>query len=246
MNKYLLGGAVAAILAGGTALAATTETPTTGTLAKPAQTARHVRAAQTVTRAEVQARMAAAFAKLDTNHDGFISKDELSTIEAQRQQKAQQRAQAFDPSKIFDRMDANHDGKITVAEVNALRAKRAQAKGAQAAPAQSTGFKGLMAVADTNKDGVLTRAEFETMGQQLKGRMEKASVARGGMATRMFDMEDTNKDGKVTLAEMQQAALGRFDRVDLNHDGTITPQERQQAAQMFKAQRQAKTPAAKH
>lgn len=245
MNKFFVGGAVAALLAGGTAIAATTETPTTGTLAKPAPANRHARAAQSVTRAEVQSRMAAAFAKLDANHDGFISKDELGTIEAQREQKAQQRAQAFDPSKIFDRLDTNHDGKITVAEVNAMRAKRAQTKTGQAAPAPATGFKGLMAVADTNKDGVLTRAEFETMGQQLKGRMEKASIARGGMATRMFDMEDTNKDGKVTLAEMQQAALARFDRVDLNHDGTITPQERQQAAQMFKAQRQAKAPAAK-
>jgi Ca2+-binding EF-hand superfamily protein len=61
-------------------------------------------------------------------------------------------------------------------------------------------------------------------------------MARGGMATHMFDMADVNKDGKVSLAEMQQAALAHFDRADLNHDGTLTPDERKQARQQLKAQ----------
>jgi len=76
--------------------------------------------------------------------------------------------------------------------------------------------------------------------------MEHASVARGGMATRMFDKSDSNKDGRVTLAEMQQAALAQFDRADLNHDGTITPQERQQERQLMKSQRQPAPAPAKH
>ena len=236
MNKFLLGGAAAALLAGGSAVGATTKTPTTAPVAKTAP-ARQARAAQPVTRAAAQARIAMAFAKLDANHDGYISKDELNGIEAQREQRVQERAQKFDPSKAFDRLDTNHDGKITVAEVNALRAQRVAAKGGKATPV--TGFKGLMAAADTNHDGVLTKAEFDAMGAQLKTRMQQASVGRASMATRMFDMEDTNKDGRVSLAEMQQAALARFDRVDLNHDGTITPQERQQARAAMKAQRQA-------
>jgi len=244
MKKLLVGGAAAAaILVGGVAAAATTETPQT---AKVAPSARPTRAAQPVTRATVQARVAAIFAKLDTNHDGFVTKDEINTLEAQREQKAQERAQRFDPSKVFDRLDANHDGKVTAAEVDAARSQRAQSKNGQPAKAQATGFTGLFAKADTNKDNVLSRAEFDAMGQELKARMERASVARGETAVRMFDLEDSNKDGRVTLAEMQQAALAQFDRVDLNHDGTITPQERQQARQLFKAQRQSKPAPAKH
>ena len=242
MRSMLTGGAAAAaIFVAGVAFAGQSAPAT-----QAARAARHARFAQPSTRAKVEARTAAMFARLDTNHDGFIARDELNAVEAHREQKAQMRAQRFDPSKVFDRLDANHDGKITAAEVDAARSQRAQSKNGQPAKAQATGFTGLFAKADTNKDNVLTRAEFDAMGQQLKARMEHASVARGGTAVRMFDMEDSNKDGRVTLAEMQQAALARFDRVDLNHDGTITPQERQQARQLFKAQRQSKPAPAKH
>jgi Ca2+-binding EF-hand superfamily protein len=246
MNKFLLGGAAAVLFAGGAALAATAETPTTAPAAKPVQAPRHARTAQPMTRAEVQSRVATIFAKLDTNHDGYITKDELNAIEANREQKVEQRAERFDPSKVFDRLDTTHDGKITVAEADAARSQRAQAKGGQAAQAHATAFQGLFARADANKDNVLTRAEFDAMGAQLKARMEHASVARGGMATRMFDKSDSNKDGRVTLAEMQQAALAQFDRADLNHDGTITPQERQQERQLMKSQRQPAPAPAKH
>ena len=112
-----------------------------------------------------------------------------------------------------------------------------QAKGGKPAEAHATAFGGLFARADTNKDGVITRAEFDTLGQQMKARVERAGMSRGGMESRMFDTSDTNKDGRITLAEMQQAALARFDRFDLNHDGTISPQERQQAHQLFKGQK---------
>ena len=247
MNKFLIGGAAAAaILVGGVAVAATTGTAEAARTAQPARSMRHGRTPQPVTRAAVQARVAAVFAHLDTNHDGFITSDEVNAVEAQREQKVEQRAARFDPSKAFDHLDANHDGKITVAEVNAARTQRAQASGGQPAKAQAVGFSGLFAKADANKDNVLTRAEFDAMGQQLKARMEHASVARGGMATRMFNTADANKDGRVTLAEMQQAALAQFDRVDINRDGTITPQERQQARQLFKSQRQSNPVPAKH
>jgi Ca2+-binding EF-hand superfamily protein len=235
MKSLLIrGAAAAAILVGGAALA-TTEAPAAKTT-QPAKTARAPRVPQPVTRAEVQARIAKTFARLNTNHDGFITKDELSAIDAQREQKIEQRAQKFDPSKAFARLDANHDGKITTAEAQAARS---QAKGAQ--PAQPpAAFTGALARADSNKDNVITRAEFDTLGQQIKARMEKAAVATGGMADRFIAKLDTNKDGKVSLAEMQQSALAQFDRLDLNHDGTITPQERQQARQAFNAARKTK------
>jgi Ca2+-binding EF-hand superfamily protein len=240
MRSMLTGGAAAAaIFVGGAALAAQ---PVPAT--QPARAARHARFMAPATRAEMQARTAAMFARLDTNHDGFVTKDELNGVEARREQKAEARAQRFDPSKLFDRLDTNHDGKITPDEMTARRARHAQTMTAGVSHPRTAAFHGLFARADTNKDDVLTRPEFDAMGQQLKARMEHASVARGGMAVRMFDQSDVNKDGRVSLAEMQQAALARFDRMDLNHDGTITPDERQQARQLFRATRKSRPAAA--
>lgn len=236
MNKLLLAGAAAAVLAGGAALAQTASTT-------PAQPTKHPRVMKNETRADVQAGVAKMFAKLDTNHDGFVDKDEIAAVQAKRQQRMEQRAQRFDPSKIFARLDLNHDGKITSAEAETARNQRIQAKGGQPAKAHAAGFTGLFARADTNKDGVITQAEFDAMGQQIHARMEHAAMSRGP-AGRMLDAADTNKDGKVSLAEEQQLALSHFDRMDLNHDGTVTPEERQQVRKQFRAQHRAAQPKA--
>jgi len=235
MKKFLIGGAVAAaVLFGGAGVAATTQAVQS---APTAARGHNARMAKPATRADMQSQVAAAFAKLDANHDGFVSKQELDARRDLREQRIEQRVQRFDPSKTFDRMDANHDGKITTAEAEAARAQRSQGKASKPATAKATAVSGLFARADTNKDGAITRDEFNVVGQQMKARFEHAGTRGAERGARMFDAEDANKDGKVSLAEMQQAALSRFDRVDLNHDGTITPQERQQLRQTLKAQR---------
>lgn len=226
MKKFLIGGAVAAsILACGAAAAATVQT------AKAAPAAAQPRAAKTATRADVQSRVASMFAKLDANHDGFIAKDELNAVEARREQRIEKRADRFDPAKVFAKIDLNKDGKITTAEAETARSQHAKGKPGQPAEAHAAAFGGLFAKADANKDNVITRAEFDTMGQQVKARIEHGATAREGMAERMLAKSDTNKDGKISLAEMQQSALSRFDRMDLNHDGKLNPQERQQLRQ---------------
>jgi Ca2+-binding EF-hand superfamily protein len=230
MNKILIGGAAAAaILAGNSAVAATVQ------IAKAAP-AKQVRAAKTETRADVQSRVASAFARLDVNHDGFIAKDELTAVESKREQRFEKRAERFDPAKMFATIDLNKDGKITTAEAEAARSQHAKGQPGQPTHAHAAAFGGLFAKADANKDNVITRAEFDTLGQQLKARMEHAGTAGDARAERMFAKSDANKDGKVSLAEMQQSALGRFDRMDANHDGTVNPQERQQMRQSKKAQ----------
>lgn len=233
MNKILVFGSAAAAIFVCSGVAAQAAPAQEAGPAAPGPAHQHNM--QPVTRAEVEARVARSFAKLDTNHDGFITKDEVRALDAKREAKMEERAQRFDPSKIFDRLDLNHDGQITVAEAEAARSQHAASTG-KPVKAQATAFGGLFARADTNKDGVITRAEFDAMGQEMKARMEKAGMARGSMAERMFDTADTNKDGRLSLAELQQAALARFDRLDLNHDGTISPEERQQARQLIKAQ----------
>lgn len=238
MKKLLLGGAAAvAFLAGGAAFAGTAQASRTVGQTPEAHQGHPRPVMQAATRSEVQSHVATIFAKLDANHDGFITKAELSARDAQREQRAEQRAARFDPSKIFGRLDTNRDGKITQAEAEAARSQHMQAKGGKPAEAHATAFGGLFARADTNKDGIITRAEFDTLGQQMKARMEHAGMARGGMESRMFDASDANKDGRISLVEMQKAALARFDRFDLNHDGTISPEERQQAHQLFRDQK---------
>jgi len=233
MKKFLIGGVAAAALVIGSAALADTAQP-----AKAGAKGHDAHAMKAATRAEVQAHVATAFAKLDANHDGFVTADEMNARVERREQRAEQRAARFDPSKVFDRMDADRDGKITGTEAEAARNHYVQAKDGKSAQAHATAIGGLFARADTNKDGVVSRAEFDTIGKQMKDRMAQAGMKRGGMAGRLFAASDTNKDSRVSLAEMQQAALARFDRGDLNHDGKITPEERQQKRQQRKAQRQ--------
>lgn len=227
MMKFLIGGAAAAaVLAIAPAMAQT---------APPAPVVAHPPHMKAETRADVQARAAKMFARLDTNRDGFVTKAEVDAMQAERTQKIEQRAQRFDPTKIFDRLDLNHDGQVTQAEAEAARNARMQAKAGQPTQAHAAAFGGLFKRADANKDGVITRAEFDAAANQMHARMEQAGLHRG-FAGRMFDAADANKDGRLSLVEVQQMALQHFDRADLNHDGTLTPQERKQNRAQMHAQ----------
>ena len=225
MTRYFLIGAAAAAIAGtGAALAQTapTQTPHRGHMMK------------TETRADVQARIAQYFAKVDANHDGFVTKAEADAAMAQRQakfqQRAEKRAERFDPAAIFSRLDANHDGQVTKAEADAAHQARMAQRDARG--------DHMFDRADANHDGVITKAEFDAAAGRMHARMEHAGL-HGGFAGRMFETADVNKDGKLSLAEAQQAALQHFDRADLNHDGKLTPEERRQAHEAFRAQHKA-------
>jgi Ca2+-binding EF-hand superfamily protein len=230
MTKFLICGVAAAALAGTGAAVAQT--------APQAPSAQRQHMMKTEMRTDVAGHVQRMFARLDANHDGFITKAEIDAVQSLRAEKVEQRAQRFDPAKVFARIDANHDGKITPAEAEAAHNQRVVAKGGAPAQAHATAFGGLFARADANKDGVVTKAEFDAVGAQLRAHMEQAAMHRG-MGDRMIDLADANKDGKVSQAEAQAFALARFDRADLNHDGQLTPQERQQAHQLMRGQRKA-------
>lgn len=233
MKKFVpVGAAAALVLACGAG-------PAQGSPQSGHSSAYH-RASQPQTRAQAQVRVAKTFARLDTNHDGYITEAEVQAVDAARAQKREARAEKFDPSKIFDRLDRDHDGKITVAEAAARRGHRTGA-----APSQAAGFTGMFARADANKDGVVTRAEFESTGEQLRARMQHLAALRGGAASRLFANADANRDGRISEPELEQDALARFDRMDLNHDGTVTAEERQQSRQLFRTRRGRSAPAAK-
>src|SRR3954447_22715490 len=175
MNKTFLGGAAAIALVAGSALFAEAAPP-----AKPAPHAHKMQ--QTELRTDVQGHVAKMFARVDANHDGFITDAEMQAAGAEREAKvaehAKERADSCAPPAFSARLDTNKDGKITQAEADAAHNARAQAKGK--APAKGHAAAGMFARLDTNKDSVITRAEFDVAAAQMHARMEQAGMHRGG------------------------------------------------------------------
>ena len=199
MNKLLIGGALFALAVPALAQVAPAPTPTPHAM----------QGDKVQTRAEMQAKIAEHFARLDTNRDGFLTQAEADAAKQQFKAKlAERREDRREHS--FDRLDANRDGSISRGEWDAAQAQREQ----------------RVAQRDHDGDGRPDRRRWG-MGGGMRG--------FGG---HMFEMADANKDGRVTLPEAQAAALRHFDMIDANRDGRITPDERQQMHERMRAQHQ--------
>src|SRR5262249_268380 len=77
-----------------------------------------------MTRAEVADHVGKLFARLDTNHDGFITRDEVDAVRGKmeaavvkvgdvEEKLAEKGVMIGDRGAIFDRLDTNHDGNIS-------------------------------------------------------------------------------------------------------------------------------------
>ncbi len=91
-------------------------------------------------------------------------------------------------------------------------------------------FKAEFAASDTNKDGVLTRAEVQARIGAMKvgpGRPDPVHAKR--LADLWFASADKNKDGKVTQGEAQALLAATFAKYDANGDGKIGGAERDAA-----------------
>jgi len=230
MSKQTFGGLVlAAFLSPGvaTAVPASPATPST-----PAAHHRANYFNSNQNRADVPAHTERMFKTLDTNHDGFVSKEEIAALQAQFEQRSAKRAPTR-AAHLFQHLDADHDGKITRDEVDASRAKRRAATGNTAKTRAPAGTS-LFGRADANKDGVITRAEFDAAVSAGKVTLRHAGM-RGSQIARLFDVADVDKDGRLSLDEARQATLKEFDAADRDHDGVLTPAERRQAVQSARA-----------
>ncbi|WP_324749566.1 EF-hand domain-containing protein [Sphingomonas sp. LY54] len=184
MNRYAMIGSATLMLA-----------------AIPAFAQSDARPAGEMTRAAVEAQVRDAFARVDTNRDGFVTQPEGEASRAvARAGRQEQRSERRDA--LFARLDANKDGSISRAEFDAPRGDRAEkrgerreARGERRAHRGGQGFVRFGGKAferfDGNKDGRVSLQEATAQ-----------ALAR-------FDRIDANRDGTISADERRAAFQAR-------------------------------------
>lgn len=136
-----------------------------------------------MTRDQAQTKAAEMFAKMDANKDGVLNQADREA-----------RKQAM-KTRMFEALDTDKNGQISRDEFMVARHdgmhrmhKGKMGKGDMRGHMMGRHHHGgMMGMADTDKDGSLSKAEFTA-----------AALAR-------FDKADANKDGKVTAEERKAA-----------------------------------------
>lgn len=157
---------------------------------------------QPMTRAAVEARVEARFARADSNRDGFVTQDEVRAgAEARRAQRQERRTERRE--QLFERLDSNRDGSISRAEFSERPALRGggERRGQRLARRGGRGGGLLMA-------GFGARA-FAAMDYNRDGRVALAEAERA--ALQRFDRIDSDRDGTISPSERQAARLERLD-----------------------------------
>ena len=156
-------------------------------------------------RAQIEARIAERFQRVDADRDGFVTREEAegarAGVRAQRQERRGERREA-----LFARLDADRNGVISREE---FERPQARANGERRA-----------------ERGERRAERGERRGQRFAHRRARMG---GGFGGEGFARLDSNGDGRVSLAEAIAARLQRFDRVDSNRDGRIDREEIQAA-----------------
>lgn len=150
---------------------------------------------KTITWAEAKVRSDTMWAKLDVNKDGKLDQADKSARWAEK----------------FAEIDTDRNGSISQAEFIAhhqqMKGPEGPAGDRKGRHGRGHGMGGMMMgghmamMADANKDGTVTRAEFDA-----------------GVKSH-FDMADANKDGKITPEERRAAMKSMMGKMKGPHGG---------------------------
>ncbi|MCI8212918.1 calcium-binding protein [Pseudomonas sp. S25] len=164
-------------------------------------------------------------AKLDTDGDGSISKDELSAANSSSDSKD---GITVSLSKAFSDLDANDDDSLDADELAAITAPPPPPGGQPATDVAED----LLSALDTDGDGTINSDEL-TAGLSSAGSTADSA--------QVFDALDTNEDGTVSLEELtaslqpqqppappvvtQETSDQLFSSLDADGDGSISADE---------------------
>jgi Ca2+-binding EF-hand superfamily protein len=127
------------------------------------------------------------FERLDRNDDGVITREEVTIAR----------------TATFTRMDANRDGFISREESlnQPQRTRGPDGQSVYSGPRYNGGGINLQS-GDANRDGILTRAEFDAA---FTNSPEHTTAFQEQLRNGMFTNLDTNRDGSISSAEMTAA-----------------------------------------
>lgn len=100
--------------------------------------------------------------------------------------------------------DLDHDGKVTLQEF------------------RKAGPGGRMARLDADKDGRISRREFDVMAERMAASGRAGAQARSAA---IWSALDADKDGFVSKAEREAGQIRRFQAADTNRDGWLSKGE---------------------
>lgn len=100
--------------------------------------------------------------------------------------------------------DVNRDGKVTLSEYKSVSSGQ------------------MVQRLDANKDGILTRAEYQ-VALDMMARFAGADIAK--RASQRFEDDDANRDGQLSRSELDLGAQKRFTKADANGDGWLDKAE---------------------
>ncbi|HEX4159551.1 MAG TPA: hypothetical protein VHY79_13855 [Rhizomicrobium sp.] len=170
------------------------------------------------------------FHRIDWNGDGKITLDEYMASERDR----------------FEQTDRDGTGVISCSSSRGSREygdapapsrRSSSSGGSNARGFGSRGRSSLCYAYDTNRDGKVTRAEFDKLTQQQFNNLAKGGSLNAEeyyqllaaqsreISARVFQRLDRDRDGKLTLAEFAGSQERLFTRLDKNNDGVITEDE---------------------
>lgn len=138
---------------------------------------------------------------LDANHDGKITKDEISKI-----------------AEMFDKLDANHDGQLDPSELMGPPPERRMS---------DRGPAGRMRDGEEGdrrpmRDGDMREVDGKPGNRKRPGDGEGP---RFGDGRRIFENQDADNDGKISKDEARGPLKRFFERIDSNHDGFLDREE---------------------